>query len=300
MIEASQLAVLMAVDQATSLSQAAEFLNITQSAVSQNLKNLENKIGFPVVTRQGKKVVLTPSGRRLAKLSKTYSKRFDDLISELQQEKQRIIGSVGMGTLYGIGKSWIAQRMIEFSANFPDLGVKLSMDFPDKLIAAFENRELDCLVLPQTLVPAHCDSKVLHNENATLVFPDSVDFKIDSETDLKQLVEFPLIFFEDRDPLFYQWCRQRYGSVPRNIQPRIVVNAFGQILQAVHDGLGIAVIPTHVLRRSYFKDKVKTLGKEMDIQSNVFHFIYHSEDKESLKLDTLYSFLQQEVSRLDL
>jgi DNA-binding transcriptional LysR family regulator len=300
MIEASQLAVLVAVDQATSLSQAAEFLNITQSAVSQNLKNLESKVGFAVVTRQGKKVVLTPSGKRLAKLSKNYSKRFDDLISELQQEKQRIIGSVAMGTMYGIGKSWIAHRMIEFSANFPDLGVKLTMDFADKLITAFENRELDCLVLPQTLVPAHCESKVLHNENSTLVFPDSPEFNIDTQTDLKQLVEYPVIFFEERDPLFYQWCRQRYGNVPRNIQPRIVVNAFGQILQAVNEGLGIAVIPTHVLRRSYFKNKVKTLGKEMDIQSNVFNFIYHSEDKESLKLDTLYSFLQQEVSRLDL
>lgn len=300
MIEASQLAVLMAVDQATSLSQAAEFLNITQSAVSQNLKNLESKVGFAVVTRQGKKVVLTPSGRKLAKLSKNYSKKFDDLIGELQQEKQRIIGSVAMGTMYGIGKSWIAQRMIEFSANFPDLGVKLTMDFADKLITAFEQRELDCLVLPETLVPAHCESKVLHNEFSTLVFPDSSKFKIDSNTDLKELTELPLIFFEERDPLFFQWCRQRYGSVPRNIQPRIVVNAFGQILQAVHDGLGVAVIPTHVFKRSYFKDKVKTLGKEMDIQSNAFHYIYHSEDKESLKIDTLYQFLQQEVSRLDL
>jgi DNA-binding transcriptional LysR family regulator len=300
MIETSQISVLMAVDQATSLSQAAEFLNITQSAVSQNLKNLESKVGFPVVTRQGKKVVLTPGGKKLAKLGKTYSKRFDDLIDELQQEKQRILGSISIGTMYGIGKSWIAQRMIEFSTHFPELEVKVTMDFPDKLISGFENREFDCLVLPETLVPAHCESKVLHNEKSTLVFPDSPKFNITTKTELKELTEFPLIFFEDRDPLFFQWCREKFGSVPRNIRPRIVVNAFGQILQAVHEGQGIAVVPTHVFRRSYFKDKVKTLGKKFDIQSNTFQYAFHSEDKESLKINTLYDFLHKEVENLDI
>ena len=108
------------------------------------------------------------------------------------------------------------------------------------------------------------------------------------------------IFFEEKDPLFYQWCKEKYGTVPRNIKPRIVVNAFGQMLQAVNEGLGIAVVPTHVFRRSFFKKKVKTLGKEYDIQSSEFHFVFHNDDKESLKIKTLYDFLHKEVDKLDL
>ena len=55
-------------------------------------------------------------------------------------------------------------------------------------------------------------------------------------------------------------CKFKFGNIPRNISPRLVINAFGQMLQAVNQGLGIAVIPTHVLDRSFFKDKVSSEG----------------------------------------
>lgn len=300
MIESSQLQVLMALNGAESLSQAAELLGITQSAVSQNIKSMESKVGFSVITRQGKKMVLTPGGRKLAKLSKVYSKRFDDLISEIQQEKNKIIGGISVGTMFGLGKSWVASRMIDFAGHFTDLSVKVQMDFPDKLIQGFENRDYDCLILPTHMTPAHTESSVLHSEKATLVFPDSKEFPISNDITLKELSEYPLIFFEEKDPLFYTWCRKKFGQVPRNVQPRLVVNAFGQMLQAVHENIGVAVVPTHVFRRSYFKDKVKHLGKENDVESSVFNFVYHAEDKGNLKIDTLYQFLLKEVENLNI
>lgn len=300
MIDSSQLNVLMAVEKASSLSEAADVLNITQSAVSQSLKALESKVGFSIVTRKGKKVILTPNGRKLAKLGRSYFKKVDDAITEILQENNKVNGSVSIGTMFGLGKSWIANRVIEFASHFPELDLNIKMDFPDQLLKDFENHELDCLVLPEKIIPAHCEHKILHTENSTLVFPDSIGYNITSKTTLKELSEMPLIFFEPRDPLFYQWCRAKYDSVPRNIKPRIVVNAFGQMLQAVHEGLGIAVVPTHVFRRSYFKKKVKTLGKEFDIQSSIFHFVYHTEDKENLKINTLYDFLQKEVKNLEM
>lgn len=298
MIESSQLQVLMALTKAESLSQAAENLGITQSAVSQNIKTLESKVGFSVITRQGKKMVLTPGGRKLAKLSKNYSKRFEDMISEIQQEKNKIIGGITVGTMFGIGKSWVATRLIDFAGHFSELNIKVQMDYPDKLIREFENRDIDCLILPSDITPAHSESEILHNEMSTLVFPKELN--IDSETGLKDIMEHPLIFFEEKDHLFYTWCKQRFGQVPRGASPRLVLNAFGQILQAVNEGLGIAVVPTHVLRRSYFKDKVGQLGKEHYVQSSVFNFIYHPEDKNSLKIDTLYDFLLKEVDNLNL
>lgn len=299
MIENSQLQVLMALTDSDSLSQAAEQLNITQSAVSQHIKNLEAKVGFSIVSRQGKKLVLTPGGRTIAKLGQQYVRKFEDAISEIQEDNNQILGSIGLGTLFGIGKSWIAHRMVEFSSHFPDLSVKVGMDYPDRLITGFEKRDFDCLVLPRKLTPSHCESKLLHSERITLVVPITDDYKITASTTLKQLVEYPIIFFEDNDPLFYQWCKFKYGSIPRNIKPRLIINAFGQILQAVSEGLGIAVIPTHVLNRSYFKDKINHFGKDFEYVNAEFDFVYHSESKESLKIDTLFKFLYKEVNNLD-
>ena len=299
MIENSQLQVLMALNHSDSLSQAAERLSITQSAVSQHIKNLEAKMGFDIVTRQGKKLVLTPGGKKIAKVGKTYYKRFEDLVTEIQQENNRMMGGVSLGTLFGIGKSWIGSRMVDFSQEYPDLSVKVEMDYPDRLIAGFEGRDFDCLVLPRSLTPSYSESILLHSETATLVVPKNLNIKLDSSTTLKDLSEYPVIFFEERDPLFYGWCKNRFGTVPRTVKPRLVVNAFGQMLHAVSEGLGIAVIPTHVLNRSYFKDKVRTFGKDFEFETSQFDFVFHSESKDSLKVQTLFKFLKEEVEKLD-
>lgn len=299
MIENSQIQVLMALTNSESLSQAAEALNITQSAVSQHIKNLEAKVGFAIVTRQGKKLVLTPGGKKLAKLGKNYFKRFEETISEIQEDNKQILGGVSLGTLFGIGKSWIAHRMVEFSTHFPELSIKVGMDYPDRLLSGFENRDYDCLILPRKLTPTYCESRLLHSERITLVIPNNEHFQIDQNTTLKQLVKYPLIFFEEKDPLFYQWCKFKYATVPRNITPRIVINAFGQMIQAVHEGLGIAVVPTHVLDRSYFKDKIRLLGPEFEFVNSEFDFIYHVESRDSLKIDTLFDFLSKEVTKIN-
>ena len=180
------------------------------------------------LTRQGKKLVLTPGGKKIAKVGKTYYKRFEDLVTEIQQENNRMMGGVSLGTLFGIGKSWIGSRMVDFSQEYPDLSVKVEMDYPDRLIAGFEGRDFDCLVLPRSLTPSYSESILLHSETATLVVPKNLNIKLDSSTTLKDLSEYPVIFFEERDPLFYGWCKNRFGTVPRTVKPRLVVNAFGQ------------------------------------------------------------------------
>lgn len=294
MIETSSLQVLIALSHNENISKAAEELNVTQSAVSQALKNLEGKVGFPLVARQGKSVALTENGMRLAKVAKQYFKRIEETIEQIHLESNEIKGKVHVGSLYGLGKTWLSSRMLDFLAQYPDLEVRLSMDFPENIIKKFEAHEIDCLIMPEYLVPAFAEKKDLHDENTTLVFNDK--YKITSKTDLKEILAMPIIFYENNDPNFYRWCREKFGVVPRNLKPRLVVNSFGQMLQAVNEGLGIAVVPTHVLKRSHLKDKVKTAGKDFEIFSNKVSFAYHPDEAQSYKIKELYKFLL-EVTR---
>ena len=296
MIETSMLQVLIALSQNENISKAAEELNVTQSAVSQALKNLESKVGFPVVTRQGKSVNLTENGMRLAKVAKQYFKRIEETIEQIHLENHEIKGKVHVGSLYGLGKTWLSSRMLDFLTSYPELEVKLSMDFPETVIKKFEQHEIDCLIMPEHLVPAFADKLDLHSEYTTLVFSEK--FNITSQTELKDILNHPIIFYETNDPNFYRWCREKFGVVPRNIRPRLVVNSFGQMLQAVSEGLGIAVIPTHVLKRSHFKPKIRTAGKDFEIYSNKVSFAFHPDEAQSYKIKELYKFLLEAAKEL--
>ncbi len=298
MIESSQLQVLIALSHNENISKAAEELNVTQSAVSQALKNLEQKVGFPVVSRQGKSVTLTENGMRLAKVAKQYIKRIDETIEQIHLENSEIKGKLHVGSLYGLGKTWLSSRMLDFLAAYPQLEVRLSMDFPETIIKKFEQDEIDCMIMPDYLVPAFADKKDLHSEYTTLVFPNSSKFPITAKSDLKEILSYPIIFYDHNDPTFYRWCREKFGVVPRNIKPRLVVNSFGQMLQAVKEGLGVAVVPTHVLERSAFKDRIKTAGKEFEAFNNKVSFAFHSDDVENYKIKEFYKFLLEAAKEL--
>jgi DNA-binding transcriptional LysR family regulator len=298
MIDTSSLQTLMAVKKAKSFSRAAEELKVTQSAISQSIKNLEKKVGVKLISRNGKTIALTHEGLKLCYLGKDFFKKYDLVMSQIHQEKNQIMGRLHIGTLTGIGKSWVASKAIDFATDFPQVDVQVTMDFPESLQNRFENNEIDVLIVPEYHVPASAERLELDNEYSTLVFPDSPEFQIDENIDIKTLTNYPLIFFEDRDPLFFRWCRERFGSVPRNIKPHLVVNSFGHMMKAVHSGLGIAVIPTHVFARSYFRDKVATLGEKFQICNDRFYFVYHEDAFELLKVRTLYDYMKNEMMKI--
>src|SRR5690606_3535979 len=157
MIETSMLQVLVALSNNENISKAALEPNVSQSAVSQALKNLEMRVGFPVITRQGKSVRLTDNGMRLAKVAKQYMKRIEETIEQIHLESHEIKGKLHVGSLYGLGKTWLSSRMLDFLSSYPELEVRLSMDFPENIVRKFEQHEIDCMIMPEHLVPAFAE-----------------------------------------------------------------------------------------------------------------------------------------------
>jgi DNA-binding transcriptional LysR family regulator len=293
MIENSQLQALLAIRQTQSYSKAAEKLGVTQSAISQIIRSLELKVGVELVSRNGKLMILTAEGQRLAQVAESHLADLEHVLNEVRDSKGELIGQLHLGTLYGIGKSWVASRAIEFSQYHQNISVKVSMDFPQELIKAFAMNEIDCMVLPENLVPDYAAKFPLHDEFAQLVYPIGHSaFDNLTRAQLKKMMkELPVILFEESDPLFLRWCKKINGEVPKKIHNKVVVNSFRHILEAVSLGLGVAVVPSHVLERSFYKDKVATLEGEYKILNNRFCFVVGHQNEESLKTKKMYEHL---------
>ncbi|RPJ75748.1 MAG: LysR family transcriptional regulator, partial [Alphaproteobacteria bacterium] len=256
MIETSQLQTLVAVTKAKSFSRAADDLGVTQSAISQSIKNLESKLELKIFKRSGKSIVLTPEGERLYKFGTLFLDEMKETLDELQSDKELMRGKVRIGTLTGIGKSWLAHEIVVYAKENPDLRLSVRMGHQEDLLQDFENNLLDILILPEDDLPTHAEREFFVEEKSTLVFPkDHPDFNFKTKLTLARLEELPTILFEKDDHLLFKWCRSKFRSTPKKMNIRFTVNSHGHMLQAVYEGLGIAVVPNHVLNRSYFKDK---------------------------------------------
>lgn len=284
MIEISQLQTLIAVEKAGSFSRAAENLQVTQSAISQSIKNLENKLGVNLFRRSGKKVVLTPEGEKLYYLALEFLGQLENTIEEIKSDKSAVTGKVRIGTVTGIGKSWLAHELLDFSNEFPELTPIVQLGFQEDLIRDFEHYKLDLLVLPENDLPNWGEKILLSEEKSTLVFPNECNFDLDENVTLKQLSELPTILFEENDHLYYNWCRERFNKIPKKINVRYIVNSHGNMLQAVSKGMGIAVIPTHVLRRSYYRDRVSNFGSDFEVSNGKFYLVYYKESENLMRI----------------
>ena len=285
MIETSQLQTLVAVTKAKSFSKAAEDLGVTQSAISQSIKNLESKLEIKIFKRSGKNVVLTPEGERLYHFGSQFLMGLQDTLDELQSDKDQMKGKVRIGTLTGIGKSWLAHEIVDYAKENPDLRLTVRLGHQEDLLSGFENNLLDILILPEEELPSGGEREFFVEEKSTLVFPkNNKDFALKNNLTLNQLEEIPTILFEKDDHLFFRWCRTKFNSVPKKLNVRLMVNSHGHILQAVHEGLGVAVVPNHVLNRSYFKDKVSTLGGEFEVPSGKLFIVYQKESENLARI----------------
>ena len=119
MLEISQLQTLVAVAKENSFSKAADELGVTQSAISQSIKNLETKLGVTLFNRLGKKAVLTNEGEKLHQLASTFITQLNNTVDEIRHDKDKMSGPIRIGTLTGIGKSWLGYEMLALSESFP-------------------------------------------------------------------------------------------------------------------------------------------------------------------------------------
>ncbi len=291
MLETTHLQTLVALAKSGSFSRAASELGVTQSAISQNVRSLENKVDVKIFARSGKQIVLTPDGEKLHQFAESFLLQMEKTLEGIRHSKNTMAGKVRIGTLSGVGKSWLASELLNYAAKHEELIVTLTLGFEADLIASFESMKLDMLILPEDFLPTIGESVLLGEEKTTLVFPKSAKFDIRQDTTLIDLVRYPTILFEEGSPLFLQWCKKYFGETPKNINVRYAINSHGNMLQAVIKELGMAVIPTHVLSRSAYRDRVQTLGPKSEVTNGKFYLIYHKELMGLLRIKETIDYL---------
>jgi LysR family glycine cleavage system transcriptional activator len=115
------LRVFEAVASRLSFAEAAEALNVTPAAVSQQIKALEDYLQMPVLRRSGRKVELTPEGARLLPAVRA---GLDSLVVALREMRMmRASGIINVSTLSSLMQKWMTPRLHRLHAKFPDLQV---------------------------------------------------------------------------------------------------------------------------------------------------------------------------------
>ena len=110
-----------------SFSRAAEELNVTQSAVSHQVRQLEQWFGITLIDRQGRQTVPTPKGQELAR---SLAEAFDIMGAACRRLAQSEAGpSLTIAALPSIATIWLIPRLSQFLTDHPEISVKVIYAF---------------------------------------------------------------------------------------------------------------------------------------------------------------------------
>lgn len=230
-----------------SISRGAALNDISQSAASQQIHDLEETLGTHLLDRSRRPLTLTPEGALYHDLCREVLHRKDEFDAELQRLKREVNGTVRVAAIYSVSLSEMSRLEKEFSARQPRVNLLVQYLRPEKVYSAVIDDEADLgivsypepsreiRVIPWRLeemvlavAPAHPLAQVGRATHSVLRGIDFVGF--DQELPISREVD---------KYLKEQGIEVQYTAHFDNLQ---------MIKEAVAHGMGVSILPARIMR----------------------------------------------------
>jgi len=148
MIDLQPLAILREIDRTGSLTQAADKLHLTQSAVSHAIRRFEERHGVRLWEREGRRLRLTSSGDYLLGLANRVLPQLEHGAVVLEDYARGRRGAIRVGMECHPCQDWLMRVIDPFLAAWPDVDLDVTSAFQFGGLAALLGHEIDVLVTP--------------------------------------------------------------------------------------------------------------------------------------------------------
>jgi len=229
-----------------SFTKAAAELFLTQSAVSRQIKALEEQLGVALFQRRHRALVLTQAGRH-------FHQAATDALRLLQEAAVRVRGGgarrLTLSSTIGFSSLWLIPRLNDFRAHHPDIDIRI--DANNRLIdLAREEVDVAIRYCPPELAPA--GARRLFGEQVIVVCNPRLAEKpgLAVPADLARHV----LLHYDRPDGVAPWSTwevwlEVQGAPGLKPAASVSFTAFDHLIQAALDGQGVALAPTPLVRR---------------------------------------------------
>lgn len=234
-----------ALAEAKNFTKTGRQVNLSQSAVSMQIKRLETEVGKKLFLRVGKTVKLTPEGRILINYARRIIKEHDEAVAALSQPN--LEGHIRFGSPEHYTAGMLPGLLARFSKAYPDVTIEMRCENSDVIKAAVDAGELDVGICTQI------------SEGGRVIAHDPVVWAASPGFVFQNHKHLPLACFEE-DCIFRTWALE--GLEKAGIGYRIVYvsRSISGLLDAVKSGFAIAPVI-----RSNVPPELKILGPEQGL-----------------------------------
>ncbi|WP_299782869.1 LysR substrate-binding domain-containing protein [uncultured Roseobacter sp.] len=283
-MDLSDLRIFTAVVREGGVTRAAERLNRVQSNVTTRVRQLEDRLQTKLFDRQGKRLILTPSGRVLL----DYAERLLALASEaeaaLHDDNPR--GLFRLGSMESTAAVRLPEPLSVYTDRFPNVVLEMRTGNPTQLATALLAGHIDAALVAEPIAEAKFDWIVAFEEETVIV--TSQDHPpINEKTDAPRA----MIVFEHGCPhrrRLEEWYAQRKDLPERTIE----LGSYHAMLGCVLTGMGAALVP-HSVISTFPESKRLRVTRLPEGQNKLRTLMIWPKGVKSPKVDALRQVLQE-------
>jgi len=243
-ISSIQLDAFIAVAKNLSFSKAAKSLHITQSALSQRIKNLEDDIGITLIIRDPSGIRITEMGERLLRYCQMRDTLEQDLLHDLIPKKTgEYAGIIRIGAFSSVIRSIIIPALSQFLRKNPKVQCDFITAEMHTLPSMMQRAEFDFIVTDFKIDRPNITSHIVGYEDYVVI--ESIKY------------QSPEDVYIDNSP--DDMATEHFFNAQKNKTPkyrRLFLGGTYNIMTAVEEGLGRAVMPRHLIKEARYPVKV--------------------------------------------
>lgn len=284
-----KLRIFHAVADAGSLTHAGDTLNLSQSAVSRQVRALEESLNTTLFHRHARGLILTEQGELLFDATKAMAKRLDAASARIRDSEEEVFGMLRVTTTLGFGTLWLAPRLHKLYEQYPDLNIDLMLE---ERVLDLPMREADCAIRMKEPSQADLIRKRLMSVRMRLYATEGYLDQHGEPTTPEELAAHRMIC-QNTDATQVSAGSALVQQVFLNdIKSRLNVNNYFGVLQGVLHDLGIGILPDYVVEES--PDLVRVLP-ELESSEIPVYLAYPEELRHSKRIQAFRDFVQAEI-----
>lgn len=264
----SALRALEAAARYASFTKAAEKLHVTQSAISHQVKLLEDLWELKLFERKGQRLVVTPMGLELAHVTRDFFDRIEGVLESAQASRAR--EPLRLDTLQSFAVKWLVPRLGSFHGRHPSIDLWISTH--DHLVD-FDYNEVDIAIhLGNGNFPGLHATLLLEEEVFPVCTPEFLE-RVGKPDSPRALLDYPLLL-RTGEPAHTNWREwfESAGVTDARLRDGLRFPDTNMALEAAMKGLGVALARTaHVVDELAARQLVRLFS--IRCPSNVAYYL---------------------------
>ncbi|MDV4167886.1 MAG: LysR family transcriptional regulator [Pseudomonadota bacterium] len=284
-----KLRIFHAVADAGSLTHAGDTLHLSQSAVSRQIRALEESLNTTLFHRHARGLILTEQGELLFDATAAMVKRLETAAARIRDSEEEVFGELRVTTTTGFGTLWLAPRLPKLYERYPDLNIDLMLE---ERLLDLPMREADVAIRMKEPSQADLIRKRLLTVRMRMYATNQYLEANGVPETMPDLSSHRLICQAATTPQVAGGAMLVRELLTHDIPSRLTVNNYFGVLQAVNNNLGIGVLPNYLTED--FPDLVRVLPEIESTEVPAF-LAYPEELRHSKRVAAFRDFVSEEI-----